>query len=190
MAFKDNLRKYRERAGLSSKELSKKLGISYTTYLNYENQSSEPRYDKLCEISHILHTSPNELLNYKSEPIDEITKIIHELSNMGFMVKSSLVRYSDSRTEQEYEIYIVDTECKNFTYIMNVNGDDLKKIYSDYKKRVGRDYKNNKALQITIRSIKVAAFNSALLNYINIRPDITEDDVEQLKNIKDTNTKK
>lgn len=62
MAFKENLRYYREKAGLTAKELASKLGISYTTYLNYENIASEPRYSMLLKICHILGKSPNDLL--------------------------------------------------------------------------------------------------------------------------------
>lgn len=83
MAFRDNLRMYRERAGLTSKELADRLGISYNTYLNYENLSSEPRYEVLCRIARILSTSPNELLGYNPDHPDKLKETVSLLKKDG-----------------------------------------------------------------------------------------------------------
>jgi transcriptional regulator with XRE-family HTH domain len=66
VSFQDNLKKCREKSIYNSaKEFAKALQIPYQTYLNYENKGTEPKYDILCAISEKLHTSPNELLDYK-----------------------------------------------------------------------------------------------------------------------------
>lgn len=67
MNFAENLRKYRKSAGYSSKELADTLKIKYTTYLNYENADTEPRYETLMKIADILNVSPDELLGYTKQ---------------------------------------------------------------------------------------------------------------------------
>lgn len=63
MAFQENLRYYREKAGYKqAKEFAKKLDITYTTYVGYENKGREPKYDTLCKIADLLNVSTDELL--------------------------------------------------------------------------------------------------------------------------------
>lgn len=81
MNFKDNLRHYRELAGISSKEMAQKLEISYTTYLNYENKDSEPRYKTLCKIASLLNVTPNNLLGFAEK--DETQKYIDVCNGSG-----------------------------------------------------------------------------------------------------------
>ena len=68
MSFKENLRYYREKAGLSSVEFAEKLNLRYNTYLNYENKGTEPKYDILCKIASLLHVSTDKLLGFDHEP--------------------------------------------------------------------------------------------------------------------------
>lgn len=84
MSFMENLRHYREKAGLTAKELASKLGISYTTYLNYENIASEPRYSMLLKICHILGKSPNDLLGYTGSENDRFDIALRDLRASGF----------------------------------------------------------------------------------------------------------
>ena len=70
MSFQDNLRRAREKAGYeSAKDFSDRLGISYTTYMNYESKGREPKYDRLCEIAAALHVTTDELLGYDGESV-------------------------------------------------------------------------------------------------------------------------
>ena len=63
IGFQENLRHYREKAGYKqAKEFAKRLGISYTTYIAYENQGREPKYQLLIKIADILNISLDELL--------------------------------------------------------------------------------------------------------------------------------
>lgn len=80
MSFAENLRKYRERAGYSSKELANIIKIKYTTYLNYENAGSEPRYEILMKIADILNVSIDDLLG-RTLTID---KVLFTLDSLGF----------------------------------------------------------------------------------------------------------
>lgn len=67
MNFAENLRKYRKSAGYSSKELADTLKIKYTTYLNYENADTEPRYETLLKIADVLNVSTDDLLGYAKQ---------------------------------------------------------------------------------------------------------------------------
>ena len=67
MSFKDNLRRYREQAGLSVADMSKALGIPYNTFQNYESKGTEARYDILCKIAGLLHVSVDALLGYEPD---------------------------------------------------------------------------------------------------------------------------
>ena len=65
MTFKDNLRTYRLKNGLTAKALAECLGISYSTYMGYENEGKEPKYDLLCRIAGTLGCTPNDLLDFQ-----------------------------------------------------------------------------------------------------------------------------
>lgn len=82
MAFQENLKYYREQKGYTAKELSELIDIPYSTYLNYEkiNQGrrTEPRYDTLCKIAHILQVSTDELLGFETSTIYNCLRIIQK----------------------------------------------------------------------------------------------------------------
>lgn len=99
MAFKDNLRRFREQAGFTSKQMADKLNISYNTYLNYENLSSEPRYTLLCQIARILKTSPNELLDFDPDHPDELEQAIQ-------LMKEGGIKFADVSPEGCTSLYI------------------------------------------------------------------------------------
>ena len=52
----------REAAGLTSKELSVRLGVATKTVANWENDRSEPRSNKLSMLAGLLGVSPTWLL--------------------------------------------------------------------------------------------------------------------------------
>ena len=64
--FQDNLRQYREKLGINAKDFAAQIGVKYTTYINYETQGREPRYDILIRIAAALNVSIDELLGHKS----------------------------------------------------------------------------------------------------------------------------
>ena len=64
MDFKNNLRTIREKNDLTAKQLVDMLGISYSTYMNYENRGKEPKYEMLRKIASALGCTPNDLLGF------------------------------------------------------------------------------------------------------------------------------
>lgn len=72
MNFAKNLRMYRIAAGYkSAKDFADLLGVPYTTYVAYENRDREPRYNTLCKIAQLLKVTPNDLLEFRLDPLDE-----------------------------------------------------------------------------------------------------------------------
>lgn len=63
MSFQENLRYYREKIGYKqAKDFAKVLGIPYPTYVGYESQGREPKYETLCKIADELQVSTDDLL--------------------------------------------------------------------------------------------------------------------------------
>lgn len=69
-AFQDNLRLYREKLGINAKDFAAQVGVKYTTYINYETQGREPRYDILIKIAAALHVSIDDLLGYQPDKVE------------------------------------------------------------------------------------------------------------------------
>jgi transcriptional regulator with XRE-family HTH domain len=62
MNIAENLRKARERSGLTQTELAEKTGIDQRQISRYEN-GQICKYDKLVLIAEALNISPSNLLN-------------------------------------------------------------------------------------------------------------------------------
>lgn len=60
--FNENLKHYRKNKGISGRQLSQLLKISYSTYMNYENRENQPPYEILCKIADILEVTTDNLL--------------------------------------------------------------------------------------------------------------------------------
>lgn len=104
MPFKDNLKKYREKSGYTAKAFAKTINIAYTTYLTYENQGREPKFDTLIKIAAALHVSIDELLGYKADMANELTQSIQFLESIGFTIN-----HYHSKQLEKYQDYFVIT---------------------------------------------------------------------------------
>lgn len=67
--FGDRLAAARHQAGLSQKDLSKRLGIKLTTLRGWEDDWSEPRANKLQMVAGILNVSLTWLLNGEGDGV-------------------------------------------------------------------------------------------------------------------------
>lgn len=84
MGFQENLKKYRELAGYhQAKDYAKVLGISYPTYMGYENRGREPKFDLLIKIASTLHVSIDELLGYDPNYPNKFQKCLIDLKEKG-----------------------------------------------------------------------------------------------------------
>ena len=84
IAFQENLKRFREKAGITAKDFAALLGIKYTTYMAYENEGREPKQEALCKIAAALHVSIDELLAYKPDTLARWQKCL-DGQNLGFL---------------------------------------------------------------------------------------------------------
>lgn len=61
--FGDKIRSIRLQKGLTQKEAAERLGLTYSTYSNYENNNRTPRYDILKQIATGFDVSVDELIS-------------------------------------------------------------------------------------------------------------------------------
>jgi len=79
----NRIKELREEAGMNMREAAKKLGLKYSTYVNYEKGFREPNSETLVEIADLYHVSVDFLLglNLRNDrprsivPIPEMKKI-------------------------------------------------------------------------------------------------------------------
>lgn len=80
MSFQENLRRCREAAGFTSaRSFAEFVGISYPTYMGYENRGREPKYETLCRIADTLNVTTDKLLGHKQAEFIEEQNIINDM---------------------------------------------------------------------------------------------------------------
>lgn len=67
MALPENIRHYRERAGLSQKELAEKVGVGQQMIAKYEEGSKIPSLFKAVHLARALHTTCEALIKTERE---------------------------------------------------------------------------------------------------------------------------
>lgn len=91
MSFQDNLRHYREKAGYSqAKDFAAIIGVKYSTYIGYESQGKEPKYDTLRRIAEALNVSIDTLLGFSG--VDRYEEYRQLLERSGCHVTESAGR--------------------------------------------------------------------------------------------------
>lgn len=162
MSFKQNLRYYREKAGLTSKEMASKLGIRYTTYLNYENLTSEPRYSMLLEICRILGRSPNDLLGYTGSEGDRFDAALRDLRESGFhddydeRVKNAFEVGLHPDCIQEFTIYFGNSPKSKDDFCFGCTRDLLIAVY---------DYVHSSENEQAFNNLKFGLYIKAFFQY-------------------------
>ena len=80
MTFQENLRHYREKAGYAqAKDFAAAIGVKYSTYIGYENQGREPKYDTLRRIAEALNVSIDTLLGFSGvDRYEEAKRLVIE----------------------------------------------------------------------------------------------------------------
>lgn len=111
MIFNENLKRYRENTGCTAKEFAKIIDLPYTTYISYENQGREPKYDTLKKIASTLHVSIDDLLGYDPGQIDDLEEELAFCKNNGFTV----FRWRDSHVVIAYNPENQPVQIPDFT---------------------------------------------------------------------------
>lgn len=79
MSFSENLRRYREKSGLSRKDIAEKIHMTANGYGLYETGRSEPKLEVLNKIADVLGVSIDDLLGR-----DNVTAFFR---NLGFWIR-------------------------------------------------------------------------------------------------------
>ena len=86
MGFAENLQKYRIAAGYkSARAFSEAVGLSQSTYFNYEKGTREPGLEMVSKIAAALHVSPADLLGFNES--DELEKKKNIVRRAGFKIE-------------------------------------------------------------------------------------------------------
>ena len=83
MSFGDNLKKLREKAGLSQAALGAKMGLKGSAIGRYELGEATPKPDRILEFAYALETTPNELLNFKEKRISDIDYVYKQFKDFN-----------------------------------------------------------------------------------------------------------
>lgn len=111
MGFQENLRHYREKAGYTqSKDFAKVLGIPYPTYVGYESQGREPKYNTLKKIADLLNVSTDELLGRKNNILGKNDN--EELAELINSCIKDKVLFSFSNLENQPKIKLKNIDDK------------------------------------------------------------------------------
>ena len=79
MKLGENIRRYRQEAGLSLRELADRVDVTYSTLSHYENGYTVPRYDTLKRLARALGVDSVYYL-YGDEDQDEYDRMMRERS--------------------------------------------------------------------------------------------------------------
>lgn len=77
MKLGENIRRYRQEAGLSLRELADMVDVTYSTLSHYENGHTVPRYDTLKRLARALGVDSVYYL-YGDEDRDEYDRMMQE----------------------------------------------------------------------------------------------------------------
>ena len=133
MTFQEHLKHYREAAGYeSAKDFANKLGIKYTTYLAYESQEGrEPKYEVLCRIAEALNVTPNKLLGYETQKVDEYIEICQKL---GITVKKDSKNGEDFVALYQRNEFLTTLGMYPFSFLMERTIDAMYRANNEWMK--------------------------------------------------------
>ena len=190
MSFQENLRYYREKAGYKqSKDFAVALGIPYPTYVGYESQGREPKYQTLCKIADLLKVSTDDLLGRENNILgDKEDEKIKELFNDTLKTFNyNLIQLSDI-DEKEVSFYLgtnlkygkVKVKKDFFVKLFNsaiAKGNEIKrififntvttKIFNIAVEELTNDIKNNEQIIQAYQSIKAYKKEELTINELH-----------------------
>ena len=162
--FNVNLKKIREKKGLTAKEVAIDLGIPYTTYLKYEG-AGEPRYDTLIKIADYLNVSIDELLGYTPNEYEKTKEFLADYNiivrenedttiqviypiNKNPLLDDDLLRSAFFATKDEF-IYFINNASQEIIennivdYIVDYVVKTDRKIYEEFARQCELYIKEN-----------------------------------------------
>ena len=83
--MENKIKEYRKKRGLTQDEMAKMLSVSRQTYINYESGEAEPSFNTLKQISRLLSTPIDDLLDnniYPSERDKTKVSLINDIEDI------------------------------------------------------------------------------------------------------------
>lgn len=108
MDFAKRLKRLREDANLSQKDLAEKLGMTAQSYNNYEKRGYNPTPEMLVKLAIALKTTPNDLLEFEKTSISDIEYADKHLDCV--LVRDDYVRYDMLLDDGKFKIYKIPKE--------------------------------------------------------------------------------
>lgn len=123
-----NIKKYREKMGISQAELSRRIGVSRQTFNNYELGKREADYETLLKIAEELHTSVQALLT--DENLEPQNGIVLEKDNIYMIpifktVSAGFGAYADDQICGYEPLYFETKREAEETLAIAVKGDSM-----------------------------------------------------------------
>lgn len=155
MSFQENLRYYREKAGYKqAKEFAQMLSLPYNTYIAYENQGREPKFNVLCKIADLLNVSTDELLGRENNILgmNEDERLKKELSDILAVSDTKYLKLLSVNAgyisfelcgEDENIIQHVDFRKKDFLSMINM----IKQKFLDREKKTLYEWTIQKSIE-------------------------------------------
>lgn len=112
--FKDMLKYYRLREGLSQSELAEKLGLSTSTIGMYESGKREPNFEIEEKIADLFNTDLNTLRGHENEPSYYINDDAKDLAQFLYDNPEYKVLFDATRNVKKEDIEFVKQMLDRF----------------------------------------------------------------------------
>ena len=93
MNFSKRLKKIREDAHLSQKEVAEKIGLSAQAYNNYEKRGYSPTPELLVKLAIALKTTPNDLLDFRPKDLSDLEYAEKNIPRWDFVMYKTFAKY-------------------------------------------------------------------------------------------------
>ena len=151
IAFQENLKRFRERAGITAKDFAALLGIKYTTYMAYENEGREPKQEALCKIAAALHVTIDELLGFVPDKMNRWQNYFSDGDDLNIKTNGdnyTIVDGNDGTTSRNY-----DYSEKETIQLLEAAEREAEKILAPTKKSIICNYiRANLTIKIALKA--------------------------------------
>lgn len=130
----NRMKELRKEYGLSMMEVAKRLGMPYTTYVNYEKGHREPNSETLIQIADFFHVTVDYLIGNVNDPF-------------FYLDNARILREINSYTEEHEEAPVTPallTKLKAITDAYNQLNDEGQEKLADYADDLVRSGKYKK----------------------------------------------
>lgn len=122
------IRELRKNMNLSAAEVSKRLGIPYTTYINYDRGEREPNSEMLIKLANFFNVSIDYMLGRNHSDADEIFSTydnIIPIKTQKIPLLGEIACGEPIAANREYEIYVEATTDIRADYAVKAKGDSM-----------------------------------------------------------------